>query len=110
MLVMMSMVTVILMMMVSNKLFFAGRGRGVIIEANTEILLLGLCARSSVVFLINKFLEVLASRFFTVSIILQRAKYNDHHHETIYDWDTKEEMADFISESRAKTWWFNDPQ
>ena len=89
------MVTVILMMMVSNK------WGGVIIEANTEILLLGLCARSSVVVLINKFLEVLAPRFFTVSIILQRAKYDDHHHETIYDWDTKEEMADFISESRA---------
>ena len=74
---------------------------GVIIEAKTEILSLGLCARSSVVVLINKLLEILAPRFFSVSIILQRAKYDDHHHETIYDWDTKEEMADFISESRA---------
>ena len=92
-----------------QQIIFRGEG-GVIIEAKTEILLLGLCARSSVVVLINKFLEVLAPRFFTVSIILQRAKYDDHHHETIYDWDTKEEMADFISESRAKTWWFNDPQ
>ena len=56
-----------------QQIIFRGEG-GVIIEAKTEILLLGLCARSSVVVLINKFLEVLTPRFFTISIILQKTK------------------------------------
>ena len=53
-----------------QQIIFRGEG-GVIIEAKTEILSLGLCARSSVVVLINKFLEVLTPWLSSITVILQ---------------------------------------